>query len=93
VRQVEGRFEKGDAVVVRDLAGREVGRGLARYDAADAARIVGLAPTPSSRPRLLRRPPDPRRRRRTKAICTSRRQPFADWVSTASCGSFRRKTH
>jgi len=42
VRQVEGRFEKGDAVIVRDLAGREVGRGLSRYDAADAARIVGL---------------------------------------------------
>jgi glutamate 5-kinase len=42
VRSVEGRFEKGDAVIVRDLAGREVGRGLSRYDAADAARIVGL---------------------------------------------------
>ncbi|HZZ87858.1 MAG TPA: glutamate 5-kinase [Caulobacteraceae bacterium] len=42
VRAVEGRFEKGDAVLVRDLAGREVGRGLSRYDAADAARIVGL---------------------------------------------------
>ena len=42
VRTVEGRFDKGDAVIVRDLAGREVGRGLSRYDAADAARIVGL---------------------------------------------------
>jgi glutamate 5-kinase len=42
VRSVEGRFDKGDAVLVRDLAGREVGRGLSRYDAADAARIVGL---------------------------------------------------
>jgi glutamate 5-kinase len=42
VRSVEGRFGKGDAVLVRDLAGREVGRGLSRYDAADAARIVGL---------------------------------------------------
>jgi glutamate 5-kinase len=42
VRTVEGRFEKGDAVIVRDLTGREVGRGLSRYDAADAARIVGL---------------------------------------------------
>ena len=29
-------------MLVRDLAGREVGRGLSRYDAADAARIVGL---------------------------------------------------
>ena len=42
VRTVEGRFDKGDAVIVRDLAGREVGRGLSRYDAADATRIVGL---------------------------------------------------
>jgi glutamate 5-kinase len=39
---VEGRFGKGDAVIVRDRAGREVARGLSRYDAADAARIVGL---------------------------------------------------
>jgi glutamate 5-kinase len=39
---VEGRFGKGDAVVVRGPDGREVGRGLSRYDAADAARIVGL---------------------------------------------------
>lgn len=42
VRRIEGRFEKGDAVIVRDPAGREVGRGLVRYDAEDAARIVGL---------------------------------------------------
>jgi len=42
VRSVEGRFGKGDAVVVRDLEGKEVGRGLARYDAADAERICGL---------------------------------------------------
>ena len=42
VRAVEGRFEKGDAVVVRDGAGREIARGLCRYDAADAARILGL---------------------------------------------------
>lgn len=42
VRSVEGRFEKGDAVLVRDEAGREIARGLARYDAADADRIKGL---------------------------------------------------
>jgi glutamate 5-kinase len=42
VRAVEGRFEKGDAIVVRDLAGREIARGLSRYDAADADRIKGL---------------------------------------------------
>lgn len=42
VRQVEGRFGKGDAVIVRDEAGREIGRGLTRYDAADACKILGL---------------------------------------------------
>jgi len=42
VTGVEGRFGKGDAVVVRDSDGREVARGLARYDAVEAARIVGL---------------------------------------------------
>ncbi|MDB5451493.1 MAG: proB [Caulobacteraceae bacterium] len=42
VRQVEGRFEKGDAVVVRDQAGQEIARGLSRYDAAEADRIKGL---------------------------------------------------
>jgi len=42
VKAVEGRFEKGDAVVLRDEAGREIGRGLSRYDAADAERIKGL---------------------------------------------------
>ena len=42
VRSVEGRFEKGDAVIVRDLDGHEIGRGLARYDAGDAAKIAGV---------------------------------------------------
>ena len=63
VQPVEGRFDKGDAVVVRDLAGREIGRGLARYDAADAA----THRRPAVRghrggARLHRRPADPRRR-------------------------------
>jgi glutamate 5-kinase len=39
---VSGGFDKGDAVVVRDETGREIGRGIVRYDAADAARICGL---------------------------------------------------
>ena len=39
---VEGRFGKGDAVSVRQQGGEEVARGLARYDASDAERIVGL---------------------------------------------------
>jgi glutamate 5-kinase len=42
VRRVEGRFDKGDAVVITDETGREIARGLARYDAPDAARICGL---------------------------------------------------
>jgi glutamate 5-kinase len=42
LRRVEGRFGKGDAVVVRDESGREVARGLARYDSTDAERICGL---------------------------------------------------
>ncbi|WP_269715292.1 glutamate 5-kinase [Caulobacter sp. NIBR2454] len=42
LKGAEGRFGKGDAVVVRDQSGRELARGLVRYDAADAARIVGL---------------------------------------------------
>ena len=42
VRGVEGRFERGDAVVVRGPDGAEIGRGLARYDAAEAEKIKGL---------------------------------------------------
>jgi len=42
VRAVSGRFGKGDAVLVLDADGQEVARGLSRYDAAEASRIVGL---------------------------------------------------
>jgi glutamate 5-kinase len=42
VKAVEGRFEKGDAVIVRDGEGRELARGLARYGAGDTQRILGL---------------------------------------------------
>ena len=41
IRQVDGRFERGDAVLVRDGEGREVARGLAAYGASDAERIAG----------------------------------------------------
>ena len=41
VTAVEGRFERGDAVLVCDPAGQEVARGLAAYSAADAGRIMG----------------------------------------------------
>lgn len=39
---VQGRFGVGDALLVRDPAGRPVGRGLSRYHSKDAAPIVGL---------------------------------------------------
>ena len=41
IRQVDGRFERGDAVLVRDRQGREIARGLAAYSANDAERIAG----------------------------------------------------
>jgi glutamate 5-kinase len=41
VTRVEGGFHHGEAVVLRDLSGAEIGRGLAAYDAADALRIAG----------------------------------------------------
>ena len=42
VIEVRGAFEKGDAVRVIDANGAELARGLARYDASDAAKIRGL---------------------------------------------------
>ncbi|WP_240606367.1 glutamate 5-kinase [Phenylobacterium kunshanense] len=42
VRAVDGRFDKGDAVVVRDDQGREIARGLVRYPSDHAASICGL---------------------------------------------------
>jgi glutamate 5-kinase len=41
VTAVEGSFKRGDAVVVRDRAGREIARGLSAYSAEDARRIIG----------------------------------------------------
>jgi len=41
VAAVEGQFQRGDAVVVRDRAGAELARGLIAYNAADARRIAG----------------------------------------------------
>jgi glutamate 5-kinase len=42
VTDVRGAFEKGDAVRILDATGAELARGLARYDAGDAAQIKGL---------------------------------------------------
>lgn len=41
IRQIDGRFERGDAVLVKDRQGREVARGLVAYSASDAERIAG----------------------------------------------------
>ncbi|CAK0771233.1 Glutamate 5-kinase [Azospirillaceae bacterium] len=41
VTGVEGQYLRGDLVIVRDLQGREIARGLSAYAAADARRIMG----------------------------------------------------
>lgn len=41
VCRVEGMFERGDAVLIKDVSGRVLGKGLAAYGAADAERIAG----------------------------------------------------
>jgi glutamate 5-kinase len=41
VTKVEGRFDRGDAVVVRDPEGSEIARGLAAYSGEEARRIRG----------------------------------------------------
>jgi glutamate 5-kinase len=38
---VEGNFDRGDAVVIAAVDGRELGRGLAVYDNSEARRIMG----------------------------------------------------
>ena len=42
VVNVGGDFRRGDVVVLKDLSGIQIGRGLAEYSAADAAKIVGV---------------------------------------------------
>jgi glutamate 5-kinase len=41
VRRVEGRFERGDAVVIRNVEGVEIGRGLTAYGHEEAKAIIG----------------------------------------------------
>lgn len=41
VIRIGGEFERGDAVIVRDPDGVEIGRGLVAFDAADAEKIKG----------------------------------------------------
>ena len=38
---VEGRFQRGDTVLVQDVDGRELGRGICAYSDDDARRIIG----------------------------------------------------
>lgn len=41
VTAVTGRFERGDALIVRDSEGLEIARGLSAYSDADAQRLRG----------------------------------------------------
>ncbi|HEX8418329.1 MAG TPA: glutamate 5-kinase, partial [Methylobacterium sp.] len=41
VTAIEGRFGRGDAVIIRDALGRTLGRGLVAYDSEQAARLIG----------------------------------------------------
>ena len=41
VTEVQGAFERGDAVLVRGPDGVDLAKGLCAYDAADARRILG----------------------------------------------------
>ncbi|MCL4764657.1 MAG: glutamate 5-kinase [Hyphomicrobiaceae bacterium] len=41
VTRVEGRFDRGDAVIIRGSGGREIGRGLVAYARDEAERIIG----------------------------------------------------
>ena len=41
VVKVEGAFDRGDAVIIKDAEGRELGRGLIAYASADAERLIG----------------------------------------------------
>ncbi len=42
VKRIEGRFDKGDAVLIRSEDGAEIARGLVRYESEDALKICGL---------------------------------------------------
>ncbi len=41
VTRIEGRFDRGDAVIIRSAEGRELGRGLIAYEASEANQIAG----------------------------------------------------
>ena len=39
--RISGKFDRGDALIVRDEAGVEIARGLSAYSSADAERLRG----------------------------------------------------
>ncbi len=41
VIDIEGEFERGDALAVKSINGQEIARGLCAYSSADARRIMG----------------------------------------------------
>ena len=41
VMRIDGSFDRGDAVIIRSLDGRELGRGLVAYPKAEAEKIAG----------------------------------------------------
>jgi len=41
VKQAEGQFERGDAVLIKTLTGQIIGKGLSAYSRADTDRILG----------------------------------------------------
>lgn len=41
ITAIEGKFDRGDAVIVRTKSGSEIGRGLVAYSADDARKIMG----------------------------------------------------
>ncbi len=42
IKEVRGQFERGDLVVIADMQGREIARGLVNYSAEELRRIAGL---------------------------------------------------
>ena len=41
ITEVNGRFERGDLILLRDARGQEIGRGLTNYEAGELAQIMG----------------------------------------------------
>jgi len=41
IKSLSGKFERGDVVIIRDLEGNEIARGLCAYNIKDAEKIIG----------------------------------------------------